>query len=81
VRFTAERYASALQADLEGVGARISEAAPAPLSKIKNVFRYQIIVRYRSASRIVAAIKAVGQRLPIGHAVALSVDVDALDLM
>jgi primosomal protein N' (replication factor Y) len=81
VKLAASQYARALDAALQGAGARVSEATPAPLAKIKNVYRYQIIIRNRLVSRVNAAVKHVYRQLPLPKTTALSIDVDALDLM
>jgi primosomal protein N' len=59
----------------------VSEAVPAPLAKIKNVYRYQVIIRNRLVSRVTAVLKTVYRRIPLPKTTALSIDVDALDLM
>jgi primosomal protein N' (replication factor Y) len=81
VKLAASQYARALDAALQGAGARVSEATPAPLAKIKNVYRYQIIIRNRLVSRVNAAVKHVYRQIPLPKTTALSIDVDALDLM
>jgi primosomal protein N' (replication factor Y) len=81
VKLAASQYARALDAGLQGSGARVSEAVPAPLAKIKNVYRYQVIIRNRLVSRVTAVLKTVYRRIPLPKTTALSIDVDALDLM
>jgi len=81
VQLASAQYARALDKELSAGGARVSEAVPAPLAKIKNVYRYQIIIRSRSVARVTAAIKTVYKRIPLPATTALSIDVDALDLM
>ena len=81
VQLASAQYARALDKALAAAGVRVSEAVPAPLAKIKNVYRYQIIIRSRSVARVTAAIKTVYRRIPLPATTALSIDVDALDLM
>jgi len=60
---------------------RISESAPAPISKVKGRFRYQIMLRARRTAEITEPLRqALGElRKPKG--IACVVDVDAIDLM
>jgi primosomal protein N' (replication factor Y) len=81
VQLASAQYARALEKELSAAGSRVSEAVPAPLAKIKNVYRYQIIIRSRSVARVTAAIKTVYRRITLPATLALSIDVDALDLM
>ena len=81
VTLASAQYARALEKELSAGGARVSEAVPAPLAKIKNVYRYQIIIRSRSVARVTAAIKTVYRRIPLPATTIIAIDVDALDLM
>lgn len=59
----------------------VSDPTPAPLSKAKNIYRYQIIMRSKSASYALQCFREVGKTLPVPQTVSLAVDVDAVDLM
>jgi len=80
-RLSATLYARSLETLLGKQGIRVSEAVPAPLAKIKNVYRYQIILRSRSVKLATDAIKATYRQIPLPAKTALAIDVDALDLM
>ena len=72
--------AARLRADA-GQEATVAEACPAPLAKAKNRFRYQVLIRGRSALRLgnLLRVALAETRLPAG--VTASVDMDAFDLM
>jgi primosomal protein N' (replication factor Y) len=78
--FTAETLARRLQADM-GSGVDVSESCPAPLAKVKNHYRYQVILRAPTARAVITPLRAVlrGERLPDG--VQLAVDIDAVSLL
>ncbi len=80
VKTFAEYYARRLVARLAG-SARVSEASPAPLAKIKNIYRYQIIIRSRAVRGVTARLKAIVSAAPLPKSVTMTIDVDALDLM
>jgi primosomal protein N' (replication factor Y) len=79
VAAAADALSARLRADA-GQDATVAEACPAPLSKAKNRFRYQVLLRGRSALRLGNLLRAAlaGTRLHAG--VVASVDMDALDL-
>jgi primosomal protein N' (replication factor Y) len=81
VQLAANQYARALDMTLGDLGIRVSEAVPAPLAKIKNIYRFQIIIRSRSVTRVTTAIKATYRQIPLPNSISLAIDVDALDLM
>ncbi len=81
VQLAASQYARALNAALNPFPIRVSEAVPAPLAKIKNIYRFQIIIRSRSVNRVTDALKKVFRQIPLPKSIALAVDVDAQDLM
>jgi len=57
--------------------------APAPLEKIRGVYRWQVIVRGRggSARALVSGALAQKRALKLPSAVTLAVDVDPMDLL
>jgi len=61
--------------------ARISDACPAPLSKAKGYYRYQIIARCKSVKAMVNPLKTILKDLKLPKTVSLAIDVDALSLM
>jgi primosomal protein N' (replication factor Y) len=82
--------ASRLASFLEQGAAKMDEPrpevlgpAPAPIERIKGTYRWHIIVRGKggSARALVAAALAQRPSLELPRAVALSIDVDPLDLM
>lgn len=82
VKLTAEHYARALTETLASTsGIHISEATPAPLARIRNIYRYQVMIRSRSVTAATRGIKNVFRHYPLAAGVALTIDVDALDLM
>ena len=74
---TAARYETALRKQKAG---EISPAVPAPLTRAKGNYRYQIIVRNNSVQQILNALRAVMKTYPPGTAVGMIADVDALGL-
>ncbi len=83
------RAASRLASFLDDGAAKMSDPpdvlgpAPAPLERIKGVFRWQVIVRGRGASARALVAGALSQRrtLRLPASVSLAVDVDPLDLL
>ncbi len=83
------RAASRLASFLDDGAAKMSDApdilgpAPAPLERIKGVFRWQVIVRGRggSARALVAGALSQKRTLKLPSSVTLAVDVDPLDLL
>ncbi len=86
VREAAGRLADFLARGSEHMGDPRPEVlgpAPAPLEKIRGVYRWQVIVRGRggSARALVAGALAQKRTLKLPSAVTLAVDVDPLDLL
>ncbi len=86
VREAAGRLADFLARGSEHMGDPRPEVlgpAPAPLEKIRGVYRWQVIVRGRggSARALVAGALAQKRALKLPSAVTLAVDVDPLDLL
>lgn len=84
------RAASLLASFLERGAAKMGDPspevlgpAPAPIERVKGVYRWQVLVRGRgwSARALVAAALEQKKALGLPSAVTLSVDVDPLDLM
>ena len=80
VRFGAEAYARELGATHRSP-VRVSEACPAPLSKAKGLYRYQVLMRAASTRALTRPLREVMRLKPLPPGVSLSVDVDALSIM
>ena len=59
----------------------MGEAAPAPLEKLKGNYRFQLLLRGRSAQKLSRAVRAVLAKLTLPADVLVAVDVDPLQLM
>ncbi len=59
-------------------GVRVSGPAPAPLERLRNQWRFQLLLRHSSGSRLRRLVAAV---LPPGPERDLVVDVDPYDLL
>lgn len=59
----------------------VSEAVPAPISKAKGSYRYQIMLRAKSASLMTATVDRIIQSLTLPGKVQVTVDMDALSLL
>ncbi len=62
-------------------GAQVSKACPAPLSRAKGYYRYQIIVRAASARGVTQPLRQVLLSNPMPEDVTLAIDVDALNMI
>jgi primosomal protein N' (replication factor Y) len=80
VKYCTELIATKLDKAI-GDTARISDACPAPLAKAKGFYRYQIILRGRSVSKMANPIKQIFATTKLPKTVTAAIDVDALDLM
>jgi primosomal protein N' (replication factor Y) len=63
-----------------GSNFRTSDAYPAPLAKAKGLFRYQIILRASATRFMTQPLRAVLGKIEIPKEVALSIDVDAMNM-
>jgi primosomal protein N' (replication factor Y) len=59
----------------------VNEAMESPLSKIDNLFRYQIVMRAASAKLMTDAFKWISSLRPVPDDVRITYDVDALSFM
>jgi primosomal protein N' (replication factor Y) len=90
VKFAAERMAKELKAKekvelssfkmLERSNFITSDAYPAPLSKAKGDFRYQIILRASATRLMTQPLRAVLEKGEMPKDVTLSIDVDAMNM-
>ena len=79
-RFTAETVARRLKEGLpEGV--TLGDAVPAPLEKLKGQFRYQLLLRGRSAFKLSRHVRAVLAKMQLPTDVVAAVDVDPYQLL
>ncbi len=82
VTFGAERLVRSLvEAAGEGGEVDVSEASPAPLAKIKNIYRYQIILRATATRSILLLLRHVLRTERLPPEVELAVDIDAISLL
>ena len=79
VRFCAETYARDLHQSMAGV--MVSIACPAPLTKAKGHYRYQILLRAEGVRVMTKPLKAMLLKKPVPVGVSLAIDVDALNIM
>ncbi len=76
----AEALSAALTAQAPA-GVRVSEACPAPLARVKSVYRMHIMLRGRSIARMTGQIRAALTAAPLPGDVTCAVDVDAVSLL
>jgi primosomal protein N' (replication factor Y) len=85
VRFSAEAYARDLSAAPAGRALRaavtVSEACPAPLTKAKGLYRYQVLLRAALTRTMTRPLRETIRQKPLPAGVSLAVDVDALSIM
>ena len=79
-RFTAETVARRLKEGLPE-GATLGDAVPAPLEKLKGQFRYQLLLRGRSAFKLSRHVRAVLAKMQLPTDVIAAVDVDPYQLL
>jgi len=60
---------------------KVSEAVPAPISRIKSEYRFQIILKAVNAGRIQEAVRSVMDGMKLPKEISCSVDMDAVNLM
>jgi primosomal protein N' (replication factor Y) len=72
-------YATALKKVTAAV--KVSEAAPSPLAKARNRYRYQILMRSVSAIKMVNMLRKLMACQSPGEDVKMSVDVDVVNMM
>jgi primosomal protein N' (replication factor Y) len=85
---SAERMRQILETDLQGTGAIILGPAPAPLSRLRGVYRWHILVKSADLGRISSRLtESVGRfhdyskTFPPGKEVKVSLDVDPTSLL
>ena len=83
VRFSAETYARELSAGArqDVPLLRVSDACPAPLSKAKGLYRYQLLLRAPTTRAMTRPLRALLEKRPLPAGVAVAIDVDALSMM
>jgi primosomal protein N' (replication factor Y) len=62
-------------------GAVLSDPVPAPLEKLKGQYRFQLLLRGRSALRLSRHVRAVTSKLQMPGDVTTTVDVDPYQLL
>jgi len=83
VRYTADTFARELTAAAGSVSSPdyvVSDAYPAPLSKAKGHYRYQVILRAVSTRLMTRPLRALLQRKLVPTDVTLAIDVDAVNV-
>lgn len=78
--YAAEQLAKQLSRDL-GDYCTVSQSAPAHLAKIKEYYRYHLLIRTGSMKRLSVYLKELNRKQPFSEEVQLTVDVDALSLL
>lgn len=73
------RVAAVLHAKCDS-SAIISDVCPASLAKANNMYRYQLILRSPTITRILPALSAALTANPVPNAMRLSVDIDAMSI-
>ena len=76
----ADMYAASL-CKLGKAGLRVSEAMPSALEKADGWYRWQVVLRSRSASAIVGAWRWISSVRPPPKALRVSVDIDAVNVL
>ncbi|OVE75875.1 hypothetical protein BVX97_03450 [bacterium E08(2017)] len=80
VSFSASTLAKQLKKEF-GDGAHVSDAVPAPLSKAKGNYRFQVMLRGKSVKLICGTVTKVLTALNLPDGVKASVDMDAVSLL
>lgn len=80
VKFCAESLARNVRKELPDA-VMLSDAAQAPLARVKGMFRYQVMMRCPSVKAMAGPLRAVLAKLQLPDDVTCAVDVDALSLM
>jgi len=83
VKFSAEHLKRELEklSKSEGVaGLKISGPAPAPLPRAENLYRYQIMLRTRTMTKLSQSLAKITDNLALPDDVSLAVDIDPVDL-
>ena len=76
----AEMYAASL-GRLGRTGLRVSEAMPSALEKADGWYRWQVVLRSKSASAIVGAWRWISSVRPPPKALRVTVDIDAVNVL
>jgi primosomal protein N' (replication factor Y) (superfamily II helicase) len=79
-KFVTEALAKQLK-EAVGNGVVMSEVAPAPLARVQNQFRYQIMLRTEQIVKLTEAITKITGKLKLPEDVHISVDVDPVSLL
>jgi primosomal protein N' (replication factor Y) (superfamily II helicase) len=85
---SAERLRALLETDLSGTGALILGPAPSPLSRLRGLYRWHILVKTTDLDSVAERIRVSVSRLydysrsfPAGKDVRVSIDVDPVSLL
>ena len=82
VKFTADHLRRELDRRLAEVkDLVVAGPAPAPLLRAETFYRYQLMLRTRQMSRLSPSLAALREEFPLPDDLALTVDVDPVDLM
>ena len=80
-KFVAEALAKGFEKQTAGQKDLMGGATPAPLAKVQNQYRYQIVMRSAQILPLVEAVGKVMTATKMPNEVSASVDVDALSLL
>ncbi len=80
-KFVAEALAKGFEKQTANLKVLMGGATPAPLAKVQNQYRYQVIMRSTQISPLVEAIGKVMAATKMPDEVSTSIDVDPLSLL
>jgi primosomal protein N' (replication factor Y) len=81
VAFTAEQFHKALEKEVDPTFVMMSTSVPAPIARIKGLFRYQIMMRAQNTRRMSQPVRKVMETFKWPPKVKVTIDVDAVSLM
>ena len=80
-KFVAEVMAREIQKGTANLNVVTGEATPAPLAKVQNQYRYQVVMRSPQIVPLVEAVHKVVTTIKMPDGVTASVDVDPISLL
>jgi primosomal protein N' len=80
-RFVAETLAKGFEKQTANLKVLMGGATPAPLAKVQNQYRYQIVMRSAQIQSLVEAVGKIMTATKIPNDVSTTIDVDPLSLL